>query len=124
MGSHIGYTEVIEKRTDGSFTRYRFTNLDNGHLDEPADAVIQQTRTPYEPYASTSVERGQIILQEDYTADGTIKRKKETTYEKSSDTSEDFVRSMKAASYYLCGSAGKFCDEGASSVRICIAIAR
>ena len=114
MGSHIGYTEVIEKRTDGSFTRYRFTNLDNGHLDEPADAIIQQTRTPYEPYASTSVERGQIILQEDYTADGTIKRKKETTYEKSSDTSEDFVRSMKAASYYLCGSAGLFCDEGAS----------
>lgn len=114
MGSHIGYTEVIEKRADGSFTRYRFTNLDNGHLDEPADAIIQQTHTPYEPYASTSVERGRIILQEDYTAGGTIKRKKETTYEKSSATSEDFVRSMKATSHYLCGSTGKFCDEGAS----------
>lgn len=114
LGSHIGYTEVVEKRADGSFTRYRFTNFDNGHLDKPADTTVQLSHTPYEPYSSTSVERGHVILQEEYTSDGTLKMKKEITYEKSSGASDDFVRSMKAVSHLLCGSYYEAFDEGSA----------
>lgn len=114
MGSHIGYTEVVEKRADGAFTRYCFTNFDNGHLDEPADAIIQLSHTPYEPYSSTSEERGRLILQEEYTAAGVLKRKKELSYVKSSDSPENFVRSMKALCHNLCSSAAMSYDEGSA----------
>lgn len=63
QGSHIGYSEVIERRADGSFTRYQFSNFDNGHLDEAPAAVLQPGRSPYEPYSSTAVERGRLIRQ-------------------------------------------------------------
>jgi hypothetical protein len=46
-GSHIGYTEVVEKMSDDSFCRYLFTNFDNGYMDEPADAIIQLVHTPF-----------------------------------------------------------------------------
>jgi len=47
QGSHIGYTEVVEKRADGSYTIFKYTNFDNGHLDEPlpAGSLLQPIRT-------------------------------------------------------------------------------
>ncbi|MDR0863778.1 MAG: RHS repeat protein [Candidatus Symbiothrix sp.] len=98
-GSHIGYTEVIEKQTDNSFTRYKFTNFDNGYMDEQADAVIQETRTPYEPYTSKAHERGQLMLQEDYNSNGKKVRSDTISYE--SDNA-DYVRSMQAICLYMC----------------------
>jgi YD repeat-containing protein len=98
-GSHIGYTEVIEKRQDESFIRYKFTNFDNGYMDEPADAVLQATRTAYEPYTSKSHERGQMILQEDYNSTGKKVKSKIIAYE--SDNT-DYVRSMQAAGLTMC----------------------
>lgn len=111
-GSHIGYTEVTEKRADGSHTRYCFTNFDNGHLDKPADAVVQLSHTPYEPYSSTAIERGRIIMQEEYSPEGYLKKSREIQYRKQSGTSEDYVRSMRAVSHPLCGSYGEVFDEG------------
>jgi len=70
QGSHIGYSEVIEKFPDNSFTRHQFTNFDNGYMDEPADVIIQLVHTPYEPYASKAMERGKNTLRETYNAAG------------------------------------------------------
>lgn len=104
QGSHIGYSEVIERRADGSFTRYQFSNFDNGHLDEAPAAVLQPGRSPYEPYSSTAVERGRLIRQEEYTKDDVLKKRTTFSYERSDMTSNNHVRCMKVASYYACDS--------------------
>ncbi|GAB6013139.1 hypothetical protein [Viscerimonas tarda] len=113
MGSHIGYTEVIEKNPDNSFTRYQFTNFDNGYLDEPAEVVIQETRTAYEPYASKVKERGQLLSQEDYNTNGYKVKSKKITYEKDK-TENNYVRAMKASRGRLCPNSEVYYDEGSS----------
>lgn len=111
QGSHIGYSEVIEKRADGSFTRFQFTNFDNGHMDDPADAIIQESHTPYEPYASRGSERGKTMAVEEYSSGGEKKRVKKFQYERSS---ENFVRSMKASYQNVCPGTSVSYDEGTS----------
>ncbi len=113
-GSHIGYSEVIEKREDGAFTRYQFTNFDNGYMDEPADAIIQQSRTPYEPYASKEQDRGLLKLQEDYDATGVKVKSKVITYEKDNTSATNYVRSMSARHRSVCPGVGSSYDEGTS----------
>ncbi len=98
---HIGYTDVIEKLADNSFTRYQFSNFDNGYYDEPADAIIQLSRTPYESYASKSMDRGKLILQEHYNANGTRIWCKAITYEKDASTN-NYVRAMNATNTVVC----------------------
>lgn len=110
-GCHIGYTEVIEKRADNSFIRYHYTNFDNGHMDEPADAIIQETHTPYEPYVSKALERGHLILQESYAADGKKKKSRTITYAKSSKSD---VRLVKAVYTPVCPETSICYDEGAA----------
>lgn len=104
QGSHIGYSEVIERRADGSFTRYQFSNFDNGHLDEAPAAVLQPGRSPYEPYSSTAVERGRLIRQEEYTKDDVLKKRTTLSYEKSDMTPNNHVRCMKVAGFRACPS--------------------
>jgi hypothetical protein len=113
LGSHIGYTEVIEKRPDNSFTRYQFTNFDNGYMDESADAIIQQSRTPYEPYASNATDRGNLILCEDYNANGAMIKKKSILYEKDNKIN-NYVRAMNAQYKNVCPNTGVSYDEGTS----------
>lgn len=112
MGSHIGYTEVYEKRADGSLIRYKYTNFDNGHLDAPADANIQESQTPYSPYTSKAVERGRLILQEEYTSADLLKRKRLIGYEKSYKPSGGYVRSMVAHYKNVCPNTAVSYDEG------------
>lgn len=109
LGCHVGYTEVIEKNPDNSFIRYQYTNFDNGHLDEPADAIIQESHTPYEPYISKALERGHLILQESYAADGKKKKSQTITYEKSSNSD---IRLMRAICYPVCPETAVSYDEG------------
>ncbi|MDR0506004.1 MAG: hypothetical protein LBH32_04180, partial [Dysgonamonadaceae bacterium] len=110
-GSHIGYTEVIEKYPDNSFTRYQFTNFDNGYLDEPADAIIQQSRTPYEHYASRAKERGRLLLKEDYNANGEKVKSRNIVYEKDA-VSNNYVRAMSATFKNVCPGTAVSYDEG------------
>ena len=70
MGSHIGYSEVVEKRNDGSYTKYKFTNFDNGHMDEPAVNTLSQTTTSYQPYTSLEEERGKLLTQQGHKLGG------------------------------------------------------
>lgn len=110
-GSHIGYTEVIEKREDNAFTRHLFTNFDNGYLDGPADAIIQESRTPYEHYASKEQERGKLKLMEEYNSNGIKVKSKSIDYEKDNTTATNYVRAMNASALSLCNT-GSYYDEG------------
>ncbi len=98
-GCHIGYTEVVEKRINGSFIRYQYTNFDNGYLDEAPDAVLNPNRTPYAPYLSRATERGQLLSEKAYSAEGLLKQSKEITYERSSNS---YVPSMKTSLKNIC----------------------
>lgn len=101
-GCHVGYTEVIEKREDNAFSRYVFTNFDNGYLDEPAEAIIQETRTAYEPYASKEQERGNLVEQEDYNSGGVRVKNKIISYEKDNSSTTNYVRAMNALYRSVC----------------------
>ncbi|HEY4788587.1 MAG TPA: hypothetical protein VIH57_21200, partial [Bacteroidales bacterium] len=108
QGSHIGYSEVIEKMSDNSFNRYQYTNFDNGYMDSPADEIIQLVHTPYEPYSSKSIERGNLILKEMWDANGKRVSSYQTEYET---TGNNYVRAMKATSYPVCNPSLGY-DEG------------
>jgi hypothetical protein len=111
-GSHIGYTEVIEKNADNSFTRHQFSNFDNGYLDDKAEVVIQESRTPYEPYSSKSMERGLLLLKEDYNSNRQKIRSKTITYEKDEPTRR-VVNMIKARYRNVCSNTSVSYDEGA-----------
>jgi len=108
-GNHIGYSEVVEKRADGSFTLFKFTNFDNNHMDESADANYQGYRTPYEPYNSKECERGKVTLIEKYSNDYIKRESQSFVYEKSSD---NFVRSLKLSRKQMDPAADAFYIEG------------
>lgn len=110
-GSHVGYSEVIERKPDGTFIRYRYTNFDNGYMDEAPDAVIQEGRTPYEPYTSNAFMRGQLLSQEEYASDGTLKHRRNLTWGKSSN---NYVRSMTARYASVCPTTTVSYDEGSA----------
>ncbi|MDR2954633.1 MAG: hypothetical protein LBV43_06095 [Prevotella sp.] len=110
-GSHIGYTEVIEKNADNSFIRHLFSNFDNGYLDEKAIAVIQESRTPYEPYSSKTMERGLLLLKEDYNSERQKIFSKTITYEKDQDTRR-VVNMVRARYRNVCPSTAVSYDEG------------
>ena len=110
--SHIGYTEVIEKYPDNSFTRYQFTNFDNGYLDEPFETTIIESKTPYNRYTSKAFERGKLLLQEEYNAEGSKVKSKTIEYEKDA-VSDNYVRAIDAALYKaICPHSVLGYDEG------------
>lgn len=112
LGSHIGYTEVIEKNADNSFTRHQFSNFDNGYLDEKAIEVIQESRTPYEPYSSKAMERGLLLLREDYNSGRQRLRSKTITYERDNHYRR-VVNMVKARYRNVCPGTAVSYDEGA-----------
>lgn len=79
MGVHIGYSEVIEKLADGSYTKYYYSNLDNGHADENP-VTIQPSATAYQPASSLAEERGLLTKTEHYTDNDLLLQRTETQY--------------------------------------------
>lgn len=76
QGSHIGYSEVVEKETDGSYTISKFTNFtspDGGkHFDELPVYSAGTSLSPYNSYTDKSFERGKIISKGIYNSLGII----------------------------------------------------
>lgn len=113
LGSHIGYTNVVEKKSDGSFILSNFSNFDNGYLDEAPEAIIQESRGPYEPYSSKEEERGLLLKRMSYDNSGNLSSSEEFSYTKNKDK-DLFVRSMKAQYENICPNTGVSYDEGVS----------
>ncbi|MES2732885.1 MAG: RHS repeat domain-containing protein, partial [Bacteroidota bacterium] len=85
QGLHVGYSEVVEKLEDGSYTIYKFTNFDTpdggSHYDTPALPGSYEDVSPYNPYCDKSFERGLLIAQEAYTATGKPVQKLKVSYQ-------------------------------------------
>lgn len=65
QGSQIGYSEVVEKFHDGSFNVYKYSNFDNGYLDEQPCATFYGARTAFAKYSSREQDRG-LLLEKSY----------------------------------------------------------
>lgn len=64
-GSHIGYSEVAEVLSDGSYTNYKYTNYDTA-LDELASMTLNSWRTIYDPFSSHEQKRGKLSNERVY----------------------------------------------------------
>jgi len=111
MGSHIGYTEVIEKINDGSYTRYTYSNFDNGRNDAAADNLLQLSRTAYEPYSSMEEERGKLIKEEKFNAADKKVSQKDIRYI-AFDKANQYVPALKANFSPVCQDSGISVEEG------------
>jgi YD repeat-containing protein len=62
-GSHIGYSEAVERVVGNGYTKYYFSNFDTDawgadHYDEEAENSIDDKTSIYFPYSSRAIERG------------------------------------------------------------------
>ena len=109
--SHIGYSEVIEKLPDGSFTRFRFSNFGPDNMDREADAIIQISRVPYERYTSRAHRRGLLLSKETYNSEG-VKTSSKTIEHEPSATTNNYVRAMNVRRNRVCIESWEQYDEG------------
>ena len=80
----IGYSEVVERNTDNSYSILKFTNHDNGFKDEAYDDALNDVfNSPFTKYTSKSFERGKLLEKSDYNNNGTIVHKTTCTYKPS-----------------------------------------
>lgn len=69
-GQHVGYSEVVEKRSDGAYTIYKFTNHDNGYGDDDAVNSWNRANVPYIPRSIRDFERGRPLEKTVYDKNG------------------------------------------------------
>jgi hypothetical protein len=70
-GSLIGYSEVVEQRSDGGYSIYKFTNHDNGYNDQLQFASTYALSMTYYPPTSLAFERGKLLYKADYSVNAT-----------------------------------------------------
>jgi YD repeat-containing protein len=100
QGSHIGYSEVVEKESNNSYTIYYYTNFDNGYKDEVSPNT-NLAFSPYGPYTSLTRERGQLWKVEKYNAADVLVYRKETTYV-AVNKANQFAKAIRARKYVIC----------------------
>lgn len=104
-GCHIGYSEVIERLSDGSVTQYHFSNFDNGDYgDRQADQVMQSAHVECEPFTSRKALRGKMLDKTEFKLqNGQLIPHKSVsyTYESDHDESVDYARAIKVSNHLL-----------------------
>lgn len=94
LGYHVGYSEVVEKQQDGGYVIHRFTSpLSSEYRDVKPDFDVVLSYDS--PVSSRKDDRGQILEEGYYNADGTLRRKIDYEYERGS--SEEFVAAVRCA---------------------------
>lgn len=103
-GSHISYSEVIEKTNTNGWNKYTYTNYEADiygatHFDEPAIAYIDAERSIYSPYTSKSLERGKLTSQITYKED---KSKVKEVFNSYTPSSSNFIRANYSEYLRIC----------------------
>jgi YD repeat-containing protein len=70
LGSHIGYSEIVERPSSGGWVIHKFSNYDNGYVDDSFEGHLQVEATPYEPFNSKAFTRGKLLSKTDYFENG------------------------------------------------------
>lgn len=115
-GSHIGYTEVVEKRNDGSYTKFKFSNFDNPLFqDESPISWLPQTLIEYTPYRSRSANRGKLLEEAIHTSSDILLQKRTLQYTQIN-TDNEQARALYAVNYLVCSSINVPVSEGLAYV--------
>jgi YD repeat-containing protein len=113
-GTHIGYSEVVERSADGGYKIFKYSNFDDGHLDAKYINTLQPTTdnegSIYEPYSLKDFERGKLIGEALYNSNGTILSNKTYHYRALNST---YVRGMNVRRFAPCND-GNLVYEGTS----------
>lgn len=91
----VGYSEVVEKESDGSYKIFKFTNHDNGFHDlNPLNSI---TATPVgKPAISRSLERGHLLYEGIFNSTGSLIKSEEINYIRlGGGADSNFVRSLQ-----------------------------
>jgi YD repeat-containing protein len=78
-GSHIGYSEVVEKRRDGSYTRYKYSNFGPGNFDE-SGKYLMGTWASQAPYTSAEQVRGNLLAEQVYNSQEQLVKEQNIAY--------------------------------------------
>jgi hypothetical protein len=93
----LGYSEVVEKTNDKSYSIYKFSNHDNGYKDEPyVDVLNNVFNSPFTKYTDMSFARGKLLDKSDYDSSNVIVAKKVISYT-ISDTSKPYINDCEAS---------------------------
>lgn len=81
----VGYSYVIEETTDnnGNFIgskRYRYSNYDDGLLEEAPLLSMTSGSSVFFPFSSHSLKRGKLLSEETFDNNGALKKKTEYRY--------------------------------------------
>jgi YD repeat-containing protein len=101
FGSHIGYSEVTEVRSDGATTVNKFTGNED-FMDELPAADCNVGLSPYKKFNDRSFMRGKLKEKLEYDADGQLKRKIVNNYQGIGDLSGSYTVVTNANGGYNC----------------------
>ena len=120
-GSHIGYSEVVEKNSDGSYTRNVFTNYhynettnEYEYMDDSYESILINANSPYAPFNSRMMERGKLKTQETYNSAHICKTKKEISYKRVNESNN--VKSLRLTAKDMCNYGAYYYDATASQI--------
>jgi len=117
-GSQVGYSEVAEVADDKGFTVSKFTNFDDGHLDEPFISSMFPGKEIFNNFTSVSAERGKLKYSATYNSAGKRLRSSAITYAPLHNN-KTYVRATDVRKYQVCdfgnpanGLSGPYLYEG------------
>jgi YD repeat-containing protein len=120
-GAYIGYSEVIEKRSDGSYTKFTYSNFDTGptYRDEvvATSNTLMPQRTIYQPFISAEQMRGNLLKEELYTVTNRLVKKREIEYSPINKY-EEYVRAIQAVATLACSTSNTDAFEEGTSYRV------
>lgn len=103
MGSHIGYSEVTERDSDGGYTVYKYTNYESDypvnakrHMDEAIPLAVRAdvAAAKYDARIDKSFERGKLLETKVFKSGGQLLKKTRTAY---TTVGSGFVRAARAS---------------------------
>jgi len=104
-GSYIGYSNVVEQRSDGSYTISNFTNYSSGTAfrDANASAVLNGTQYPFLPLNDNSELRGKLLSVQNFNSLGKIVASKTYSNFQTIPSSINYIRSVTGIPEQICG---------------------
>lgn len=100
-GNPVCYSEVAEVNKDGGFTVCKYKNYDNGYHNNPAENMLCDNANidafwKEDDMNSMDLERGQILSQEIYNKEKTLKSSVKFLYNDDNNRFQNNVRRLKA----------------------------
>ncbi|MFC1224434.1 DUF5977 domain-containing protein [Pedobacter sp. BG31] len=100
-GSPIGYSEVAEVYADNSYVVSKYTNYDDGHLDENVLGTLFYEKSLTNNFSSLALERGKLKYSAVFNNNGSKLKSTTITYQPLRNN-RTFVRQTDAKRYQVC----------------------